>query len=237
MPGLDGSDSNSLPASSLHQELRLGFQYLKMRSMEWQGGISAPVALKLELCLMHLHVSLEDIQVFGGKEGQTEARKTVPQLQAWAQSRDAREALYHAGQALKAASQLEPGTLRGFAAVAVYHASLVLWAYGVLVDPRPLSAGAPSTILRLDTDDTADLQRFLIMGQGSPCIRDYSEASEEMPRTVPITSPAKTMISVVALLLNSSGGDDRAALPIVTNLSKLMRSLGKAASVMKRPQE
>ncbi|ETN42314.1 uncharacterized protein HMPREF1541_01468 [Cyphellophora europaea CBS 101466] len=232
---LDGSHSNSLPANSLHQELQHNFQYLKMRSVEWEGSISAPVALKLQLCQMHLYVSLEDIQVFGGKEGATEARRTVPQLQAWAQSREAREALYHAGQALEAATQLETGTLRGFAAVAVYHASLVLWAYGILLDPSTRSREyGPPMILGLDNDDVVHLQRFLVLGQGSPCIRDYCDFASNAAPTIPVTDPARVMNSIAALLSNGSGSDERSALPIVTNLSKLMRSLGNAAIVMKR---
>lgn len=85
-------------------------------------------------------------------------------------------------------------------------------------------------------DDSADLQRFLIMGQGLPCIRNYCDTSEQATLTVSVTKPSKTMDSIAALLLNSSEGDHRAAPPIVTNLSKLMRSLGKAAGVMKRTQ-
>lgn len=234
MPSLGGSGSVSLSANNLHQELVLDFKYVKMRSEDWEGGISPNVALKLEVCLMHLYVSLEDIQIFAGKEGESEARKRVPQLQTWCQSGEAREAVYHAGQALKAAAQFEAGTLRGFSAVAVYHASLVLWTYGILVEPKSRNSGPP-TFVQLDVEDSKDLQRFLMMGQGTPCIADYSsrERSSLGFSTLSITNPPKVM-NAVASLLSINAGTDRDAMPIVTNLSKLMRSLGKAASVMKR---
>lgn len=244
MPPIDGCGSNSLTANSLHQELVLGFKYLKIRSEEWEGGISPPVALKLEVCLMHLHVSLEAIQIFGGKEGEAEARKTVPQLKTWSRSREAREALRSAGQTLKAASQLEAGTLRGFAAVAVYHASLVLWAYGILVDSTTQSTGPPPSLVQLDDlGDSPDLERFLLVGHGLPCIRNYSlpeagSSGERASTTIRITDSLNTMNAIAALLPTTSGGGDErgGTLPIVANLNKLMRALGKAASVMKRPQ-
>jgi hypothetical protein len=234
-PLMNGNGSISTAVNGLHHDIVQDFKYVKMRSEEWAGGISPYVSMKLEVCLMHLYVSLEDIQIFGGKEGESAARKTVPQLQSWSQTPEARQALYHAGQALKTAAQFAPGTLRGFAAVAVYHASLVLWAYGILVDPKSRNL-QPSVFVRIDMDGSKELDRFIMMGQGIPCITDYSQKRESHANaTTLLTNPPKVMSSISSLLCNNAGNDHH-ALPIVTHLSKLMRSLGRAASVMKRPQ-
>jgi hypothetical protein len=234
-PLMSRPGSISTAIDGLQRDLVQDFKYVKMESEEWAGGISPYVSLKLEVCLMHLYVSLEDIQIFGGKEGESAARKTVPQLQSWSQTIEARQALYHAGQALKTAALFAPGTLRGFAAVAVYHASLVLWAYGILIDPKSRNF-QPPMFVRIDVDGAKELDRFIMTGQGIPCITDYSQKRDSHDSaTTLLTNPPKVMSSISSLLCHNAG-NDHYALPIVTHLSKLMRSLGRAAGVMKRPQ-
>jgi hypothetical protein len=107
---------------------------------------AADVSLNMSLVLLHLNVSLEDVQLLAGAEGPEEARRVIPLLQEWAHSANARWAVWHAGQILRAAkaSVLMPGngdrtmalrrqgTLRGPTAYAVYHASLALWVYSLL---------------------------------------------------------------------------------------------------------
>ncbi|KAK8016531.1 hypothetical protein PG993_014720 [Apiospora rasikravindrae] len=87
----------------------------------------------IELFMMILHVHPDDLQRFAGKYGEDEARQAAIALEDhWAASRDARHAVWHAGQVLRHARALPPASLRGFHAIAVYFASLTLWVYGLL---------------------------------------------------------------------------------------------------------
>jgi hypothetical protein len=120
-------------SSSLYQEITQAIKHLRLNTAEEWGSVMNPAAtLLLELGSMHLHVSLEDIQTLLGKEGEEAARKVLIRLSTWAESAESRQALYHAGQVLRMAKQFPFGRLRDAPAVAVYHASLVLWAYAVL---------------------------------------------------------------------------------------------------------
>ncbi|KAK4942424.1 hypothetical protein LTR10_017871 [Elasticomyces elasticus] len=192
--------SGSMTSSSLYQEITQAIQHLRLNTAEeWGSVMNPPATLLLELGSMHLHVSLEDIQTLLGKEGEEAARKVLLRLSTWAESSESRQALYHAGQVLRMAKQFPSGGLRDAPAVAVYHASLVLWAYAVLSKvssfggsggvesvttnrPSKTTTDAPSeraasiggrnsSVALLDGEDTPALQRFLVLGKGIPSIR------------------------------------------------------------------
>lgn len=55
-----------------------------------------------------------------------------PSLQRWAGSPDARQAVWHAAQMLRAARRFPRGCLKEFWGVAVCHGALVVWGFGVL---------------------------------------------------------------------------------------------------------
>jgi hypothetical protein len=91
--------------------------------------------------MMFLHVSLDDVQRFAGKEGESGARETVPVMREWCSSKDARIALWHAGQVLRAARSFKCTKLRGFHAVAVYFSALTLWVYGLVISDSDRKSG------------------------------------------------------------------------------------------------
>lgn len=94
---------------------------------------TAKLAILSELLMMILHVSLDDLQSFAGKAGEDEARRAAMSFEdEWAQSAEARYAVWHAGQVLRNARRLPPTSLTGFYAMAVYLATLTLWMYGLL---------------------------------------------------------------------------------------------------------
>ena len=238
-----GSTAHSLPVTSYQSELTNLCKQLALSDTDVVGGIEPYPKLFLEICQLHLHVSLEDIQTFAGKEGHEEARKMVTSLRTWTKQPDARCAIYHAGQILKQASRFPFGFLTGFSAIAVYHAGLVLWAYAVLTEPNslltPRNEESPSSLnlelVRLDgAQQPGEFQRFFMLGKGSPCICAYkvNESHDDGSITF-LTDPLGVMESITNLLANKNGIDYEMP-PIVSNLIKLMHSLGKAASVLKR---
>lgn len=85
---------------------------------------------------MVLYVSPDEVQKFAGKSGEEEARRVTASLEEhWVNTPEARYAAWHAGQVFLNARRLPPASLRGFNAIAVYLASLTLWAYGLLTYP------------------------------------------------------------------------------------------------------
>jgi hypothetical protein len=243
MSMISGSNFNTLPVSSYHQELVNLCKQLTLTDADIEGGIGPHPKLLLEVCQLHLHVSLEDIQLFAGKEGHEEARKTVASLRSWIKLSDSRQAIYHAGQILKQASRYPFGFLIGFQAIAVYHASLVLWAYAVLTEPdsilQPRNEQSPASreldLVRLDSSQAhSDFQRFMMLGKGRPCIRTYKNWQQQDDDSVTLlTEPMGVMESITSLLASKNGTEYEMP-PIISNLIKLMHSLGKAASAMKR---
>jgi hypothetical protein len=236
-------DSNTLTLNAYRQEIVLLCKQLALRSLDFDGGIGCHAQLMLELCQMHLHVSLEDIQLFAGKEGPEEARKTLTLLRSSSGSPELRQAVYHAGQVIKAAFQHPYGSLKEVSSVGVYHASLVMWAYAVLTEPQSilladttgtLQTSSSNVVVRIDMEETQDtLQRFLMLGKGKPGIGNYTAHDGEADSVIPLTDPMGTMNSIIGLLA-SKNGDDCSSLPFVNNISKMIRSLGKAASVLRR---
>jgi hypothetical protein len=189
---------------------------------------------------MHLHASLEDVQLLAGREGEEEARRVFPTLTAWVESTDAREALFHAGQVIRASREYHRLMLRDAAAVAVYHASLVFWAYAVLSrnhgaegaqNPASLATNSKAVFhVRLDDEHGLEVQRFVMFGKGIPCIsRQMAEQDNGGFREVPVKDVGEVMNTITKLLHAQHQGEENSCPPLLANLSKLMQSLGKAA--------
>lgn len=100
--------------------------------------LTAQENIVLHLLLLNLHVSMDDLQLFSGKEGEEQARRVYPTLQRWSDTPEARQALWHAGQILRQAKMFPPGHLKDFYAIAVHHAALCIWTYGVVVKASKL---------------------------------------------------------------------------------------------------
>ncbi|PVH69493.1 hypothetical protein DL98DRAFT_624643, partial [Cadophora sp. DSE1049] len=239
-----GGDQNSLVVSAYFQEVVSSCRILAVSASDFENGISCHPKLMLELCQMHLHVSLDDIQLFAGNEGLDEARRTLSLLRTWVGLPESRQALHHAGQVLCCAAQYSFGTLGGFPSVAVYHASLTMWAYAVLTESlsrgqpssaRSSSSSSESTIVWLDGGENQEsLQRFIMLGKGRPCIRTYTDHNTTNSYATSLANPMEVMNSIVGLLMGKHR-DTRSSPLFVTKLSKLMLSLGKAASSINHP--
>ncbi len=232
--------NGAMISSSWHQELCQLLYQLRMHASEWENGMRPEAVLIQERSLMNLHVSFEDVQLFAGKEGEEEARRVYPLLKQWASTRDSRQAVWHAGQVLRAAIQCHPKQLRDFSAIALYHASLAFWAYAVVSRPpkssdksttRPSSGGADGELVWLDGEGGADVQRFIAVRRGTPVIRDWTRRfdSDQKERYAALSDVKAVMNIITAILRQDRPGEDRMLSPLAKNLSQLMRDLGNAA--------
>lgn len=248
------TSSSSLISSASHQELSRLLHNFRLTVSDGQD-LQQTTILCQELLLLNLHVSFEELQVFAGKEGRQEARRVYPSLRQWVQSRDSRQAVWHAGQVVRAAEALPQGILRDFYAIGLYHAGLTLWAYGVLsreplkvqaklsiTTPVNIAPQGSSTVVGdfvfLDGKDTPEAQRFIALHRGIPALQGSvpnQSSDTTMSVGIALTDSKAVMEIVIRVLYQSFPGMGAAAPPLVENLCHLMLDLGGAAEkVMKR---
>lgn len=201
-------------ASSKCLELRRLLDSFYVAIEDWRVFVPKEVHMISQLLRMNLCVAFEDLQLIAGKEGEEEARRVYPSLKQWFRSPECRQAMWHAGQVLRAARRpagrspnasatATPDTpwLRDFNAVALYHAALAFWVYGLVAKAMSNEqqhmdyqqedgqhAGhrnnyAPAIdyggkLIHLDGNDeeltATERHRFIVMNKGRAVISAYS---------------------------------------------------------------
>lgn len=209
---------------------------------KYQSNIALQSKLLTELLITNLYVSFDSLQVFAGREGEEEARRVYPSLQQWAASREARTAVFHAGQIVRYAKLLNnrrglQGGLRDFFAVAVYHSALTFWAFGVL-SLRPNAqhdkyqselpvigsgnrvgeAGDNSgeDLVRLDVEESSFTKSFIALQRGIPCfsVTGLSGADESTTEEIAMLhEPGRVMDAIVKILRGVVDGNDEETPP------------------------
>ncbi|KZM19729.1 nucleic acid binding [Ascochyta rabiei] len=210
---------DSLILSSRYQELTKQIENFHVGS----PPMTKTAEITMELMLLHLNAPLDDIQLFAGIEGQQEARSAYPLLRDWTKTVSARQALWHAGQVLRAAESLPKGLLCNFNAIAVYHAGLILWGYGFLKGSTPEKSTPGDTsyaAVLLNGDDTLDTRRFITLDRGVPSIKTIKSRD-----TVQLTNVAAVMDGLVQLLLTPYESVEGSSPPLVGNLVQLLEGL------------
>lgn len=212
---------------------------------DWDNLFQAEISLVLQRILLSLHVSFDQVQLFAGKEGEDEARRAFPLLRHWSTTSDARKAVWHSGQILKAARRCPLKYLRDFQAVCLYHAGMTFWTYAVVsasssdekqtYHNRQLLQStlntASSDLVWLDGDDSPAVQRFIALNRGNPVVRDLNFGRGGTDgNSISLNNPKGIMDICIRLLrLNSPVTGEGTPLPLIENLSQLMHDLGNAA--------
>ncbi|PHH69008.1 hypothetical protein CDD82_130 [Ophiocordyceps australis] len=210
-----------------HDELVKDLDQFELAIGRWQD-MSAREHLVLNLLMLNLHVSLDDLQLFSGKEGEDQARRIYPVLQRWAATPESRAAVWRGAQVLRYAKLFPTDHLNGFYAVAVHHAALALWTYGVVLRAHGRRAGpgagqfVVSEAVHLDQGDSAAIQGFLDGDQGRPMIKGPTtgQASLYDPRAC---------MSIAQEILRSNFGRGQELPPLVENVCHIVQQLGDAA--------
>ncbi|KAF5008273.1 hypothetical protein FDECE_5437 [Fusarium decemcellulare] len=209
--------------SSRQQQLVQDLQAFQAMTADWPE-VSAQERLGLNLLMMHLHVSLDDLQLFAGKEGEDQARRIYPVLQQWAETPDSRSAVWYAGQVLRFAKLFPPGHLKNFYAVGVHHSALALWAYGVVTRAsRRQAMPAQQETLYLDDAESMALQNYISMGQARAVVRGPNSRDGVLEAAI---EDPKTSMEAAHDVLKSNFQNPPA---IVENLCVLIKQLGSAA--------
>ncbi|USP82360.1 uncharacterized protein yc1106_09634 [Curvularia clavata] len=210
--------NNSLILSSRYQDL--------MKQLE-DFRLSCPptnksVEIILEIMLVHLNAPLDEIQLFAGIEGQEEARSAYLGLRDWANTASARQALWHAGQVLRAAEVVPKALLTNFNAIAVYHAGLILWCYGFLRRSAALESTQVDTTVILNGDDSLSARKFITLDRGIPSIRAYGSHTPTQLNDV-----CGVMDGLIHLLRARHDASEPSP-PLVGNLVQLLEGLRSA---------
>ena len=226
--GVQSKYWNGLVLSSRHAELCSALQQYRLDSLKW--GILCPrVRIVLELMSLHLHMSLEELQLYAGKENVEEAQKVYHTARQWFDSPSSRQAVWHAGQVLRAAACFSPGSLYDFFVLAVYHASMAFWSFGVV----GRSDGMASSLLMmgphaqrgplifLDDEETLDLPGFVAQGRGIPGLTGKNG------RFISLEDTEAVMKHIAELL--TSNWKRGSQPPLVDSVRQLMLDLGKSA--------
>ena len=200
---------------------------LRLEDLHMLEGVQG---MMLELILLHHNVPLGDVQLFAGLEGVAEAKRVYSTLQSWFNTSRSRQAIWHAGQILRLAEILPQQRVRDFTAVTIYQASLVLWAYGIMLRsqhsdsdthseeiPRPHS----QQVITLNSPESPEMRRFIALNRGTPSILDYS--STQMISVADV----KDCISLsLRIMQDNHKGIVGRVPPLVDNLMDLMKLLG-----------
>lgn len=232
---MGAGQSQSLLLGSRHQELVRELQSFYLMTQELDE-MTTHEHLMLHMLNMHLHVSLDDVQLFAGKEGVDQARRIYPTLQQWAVSSEARTAIWCAGQVLRYAKAFAPGDLRDFDAVAVEHAGLVLWTYAVVNTsisdaPRPRLQQQSADKVYLDGAETAATQKFVTFGQGKPMVRGPVVRDTVFEAWA---EDAQACMGVAQEVIAGNYKDVKESIPpMVLNLCTVMQQMGEAAGAHK----
>lgn len=250
------SRNSALITNSLYQEILQILELFDVAMLDLPGGIQPSVSVLFQQQLMNLHVSLEDVQLLAGKAGEKEARRVLPLLITWAQSQESRQAVWHAGQILRVVNNHSATGLEGSSAVAVYHASLVFWAYSIVSksslaietaqrqdstsgDPfrqwlKPEHMQAAENKVDLSGEKGSATQRFIALGKGQPAIRrSFTKKNANSNQSlILLTNTSAVMAEIIQLLRRKNDAESRLddCSPLVENLARLMKTLGNAAN-------
>lgn len=241
----------SLMLDARHQDyVKVLAQFQLSMARKWSDMLFASENMTVDLLLMYLHVSLEDLQLFSGKEDDEQARRVLPSLKRWVQEPHSRRAIWHAGQVLRWAREFPVGHLQAFSAIAVYHAGLALWAWGVVTRTIrvPGFDNQNQPMILLDAPDQGQMHQFVNFGTGRPVIRGSRMTGAAGHGTTGVAGEAGS--SGGAAAVNQSFVDepkkcmvvveeifrgnflDGPAPPLVENLCHFIEQLGKAAGAV-----
>ena len=178
---------------------------------------------------MHLHMPLEEIQQSAGLE---EVHPVQQTLREWAQSQASRRAVWHAGQVVREARVLPSQHFRDFNAVALYHAGLAFWAYGVSSrvgvsssSPHPGRGQSPpqsEDLFPVWLDDIwgEAVNRFISLEKGMPAL--HHTLLDKPPSNL---CDINAVLDVVLGVMRQEHQPHKLRPPLVENLIHLLEGL------------
>ncbi|KAF1350338.1 hypothetical protein EJ07DRAFT_184318 [Lizonia empirigonia] len=184
--------------------------------------------LLLELILMHLHISLEELQHFCELQGLEDTGNVHASMKEWVGRKTARSAVWHAGQVIRATRELPPMHLRDFYAISLFHASLTFWAFGLasrmfvqdrgVTSKETASSKNSQPVVYLDDDETSATYRYISLDIGTPALHN---PRHDAPLT-PLSDISGVMTIIIEMMAQGDGEPTMPNSPLVENLLNVM---------------
>ena len=228
--------SEQFGAASWRQELYQLLDRFTFSVSSFRAGFSQESYIIKELYKMNLQVSNEDLQLFAGREGTNEAHRVYPLLKTWYGTREARQALSHAGNIVQAMNTAPFNRLRDIHVCIIYQCALCMWAWGVCAIGSGHAKEASNQSNRgencvwLDSNDTAAIQEFIATGHGTPMLHGFND---EATNGYSLYNP-KGIMEMMYYGMEKTCSFENTAFPppIVENHGPLMKDLGNAAWIV-----
>lgn len=223
-----GHGNNTLaPSRSWSSDLLVASRYQQLTEMLNYFGIGYKDENPLywHSTLMHMHMSLEDIQLLAATLEQSGSGYRISTIEAWSGSKEGRQAVWHAAQVIREIRELAPHCLRDFTAVALYHSTLALWAYGMGV-AKTTGVDTTQVPVRLDSAETEHVQRFITFGRGQPMLRGESPGVH----AVDLSDPTTILTLALRLMHQNHSGPGALQPPLVKNIVHTVQKLLEATT-------
>ena len=182
-------------SKSRHSELLSMLEHFKAQCTD-QGDYGPEVQTLQELVFLHLHVSFDDVAHYCGSGSEDDAQVSAPYVQQWYQSPQSRDAAWHAGQIFRATKLLPIGALSDIYVIALYHAGVVLWVWGLLCKVQPVIPDSIASRAVVDGEETPEVSRFLKTGRCRPCLTDKSGVVFSLDDSAMVPELAKDIIEM-----------------------------------------
>jgi hypothetical protein len=220
---LTASANTSTPPRSWSAGLLMASRYQQLTEMldYFKVAYGSETSLYWNSTLMHLHMSLEEVQLLATGLEQPDALAQIPPtISAWSASKDGRTAVWHAAQIVREVRGSRSQCLRDFAAVALYQATLTLWAYGMCVGSLSSISTAQESIW-VDGEETDHIQRFISVGRGRPMLHGWSPEGG----FVDLWDPTAVLTMAIQVMHGNHSGPDACEPPLVECLIHALQKL------------
>lgn len=177
----NGFGGNSQQAEHWKEELNAAIQNLKHILQVWYRHSPATKALAnltVSYLSMILNVCVEDFELLFQIDRDGDSQVIYQDLQKWADTREARETIWQAGQILRELRYIER-PLSGFIVIMAYQAGLVLLGYLYLKNQIGCMAdgGAIEHVVVLNGSDPSTIRSFVQTGVGKLALQHNFEAA------------------------------------------------------------
>lgn len=151
---------NDFVLSSRYSELSATLEQFRTELADLDD-VRPEVLIIQEFVGLHLDVSFSELSKYAGIGTDEDARLAVPYVQKWFESPQSRAALWHAGQIFRATRLLPTGSLTDIYVIALYHAAITLWVWGMIFRAQGTAVNVNPPRVTLDGDESPVVSRYL----------------------------------------------------------------------------
>lgn len=170
-------------ANLWQQELLQLLEQFEFLAVEPLQRSTAAISLIYQTVSLSLYLPLGVLETFSGKDGEERSSAIYKSFIQKISPAHLRKASWHAGQVLRIARCMPPGSLIASHSACVYFSALALWSLGTVFSLKGMATDIETcgneTVFFLDGENDGDgLRRFTVSGQGAPVL---SSAGQHVP--------------------------------------------------------